>query len=93
MTRSPPRSEVGFSARKLLICAGSAITAVIDFRAPGAPSNRTASRPSRCRGGGGRTQTLLPPMTLARGGGGRRGRGALGLETWETELEGRSARP
>lgn len=52
---SPPRLEVGFSARKLLICAGSAITVVIDFRAPGAPSNRTASRPSRCGGGGGGT--------------------------------------
>lgn len=33
-------SEVGFSVRKLLIWAGSAITVVIDFRASGAPRQR-----------------------------------------------------
>ena len=34
----PPRLDAGFSAREPLIFAGSAITVVIDFRAPGARS-------------------------------------------------------
>lgn len=82
MTRSPPRSEVGFSARKLLIWAGSAITVVIDFRASGAPSNRTQPPlPVRgCGAGrqpGDRAAVLWgrgPPQSVGAGAGGHRPR-------------------
>ena len=64
----------------------------------GQPGDRAAGpagpRAAPAHGGGGRrTQTPLPPWPRRGVGGGGRGRGALDLETWETELTGRSPRP